>query len=223
MAFGIYQLYRLFGQQSFRERRIRLFLGTFQPQESTCILDIGGYYYDWKNLPIKSRVTLLNVVYPPDCQVTTDQFESEVGDGCNMRYADQSFDIAYSNSVIEHVGGYPEQRRMAAEIRRVGRHVFVQTPNRWFFIEPHFLTIFVHYLPWKIAKRLLQFCSLRAWFRSGENTDLKRFADELRFLSYREMKELFPDCEIYKEKWFGMTKSFIAIRHLPDSRSAGSK
>lgn len=214
MGFGIYQLYGLFRQQDFRTRRIRFFLDTFQPQESTRILDVGGYYYDWQQLPITSPVTLLNTNYLPGAQQTTSRFISEVGDGCNMKYADQSFDIAYSNSVIEHVGSYAAQQRMAAEIRRVGRQVFVQTPNRWFFIEPHFLTVLVHYLPWPVARKLIQFCSLRAWF-SAEHDDLKQLANELRFLSYREMKELFPDCQIYKEKWFGMTKSFIAIRRSP--------
>jgi hypothetical protein len=215
MGFGFYQLYGLLRQQSFRDRRIRFFLDTFKPAATTRILDVGGYAYDWQNVPITSRVTLLNSVYPPGAQATSGRFVSELGDGRNLPYADLSFDIAYSNSVIEHVGTYEDQRRLASEIQRVGRQVFVQTPNRWFFVEPHFLAVFVHYLPWPIAKRVLRFCSLRALVRRGDNVDLDTLANELRFVSFREMKELFPECKIHREKWFGMTKSFIAVRTDP--------
>lgn len=212
MGIAIYKLYGLFRQHRFRERRIQFFLETYKPDESTRILDVGGHAYDWEALPITSPVTLVNTVYPPGCQVSNDRFASEVADGRELPYDSQSFDIAYSNSVIEHVGTYEDQKRFAAEIRRAGRRIYVQTPNRWFFVEPHFLAVFVHYLPWPIARRLLRYCSFRALFRKGDNVDLRELAAELRFISYREMKELFPDCEILREKWFGMTKSFIATR-----------
>jgi len=96
----------------------------------------------------------------------------------------------------------------------VGKQVFVQTPNRWFFLEPHFLALFVHYLPWSIARRLVRFCSIRGLLRCGDDVDLNQLAEELRLLNLQELKDLFPDCEIYREKWFGMTKSFIAIRAI---------
>ncbi|MGN6642807.1 MAG: class I SAM-dependent methyltransferase [Verrucomicrobiota bacterium] len=212
MAFGIYQLYGLLRQDKFRARRTQLFLDTFQPNAATRILDVGGYACNWQEIPITSPITFLNTEYPADWQVTKGRFVSELGDGCRMRFADQSFEIVYSNSVIEHVNSLAEQRKMASEIRRVGRRVFVQTPNRWFFVEPHFLALFVHYLPWPIARKLLRVFSFRGLVRKGDNKDLKQLAEELRFLSFREMQELFPDCRIYKEKWFGLTKSFIAIK-----------
>jgi hypothetical protein len=212
MPFGIYQLYRLFRQDEFRERRSRLFLDTFLPGASTRVLDVGGYACNWQHVPITSQITFLNTEYPDGWQVASERFVSEVGNGCRMRFSGHSFDIAYSNSAIEHVGGYEAQKQFASEICRTGRRIFVQTPNRWFFVEPHFLAFFVHYLPWTIARPLLRFCSLRGLLRQGDNKDLRKLAMELRFVSYREMKEFFPGCEIYREKWFGMTKSFIAIK-----------
>ncbi|HZI33771.1 MAG TPA: methyltransferase domain-containing protein, partial [Candidatus Binatia bacterium] len=143
-----------------------------------------------------------------------DRFVEEIGDGCALKYADKSFDIAYSNSVIEHLHTWENQKRFAAEIRRVGRGVFVQTPNRRFPIEPHFVTFFIHFLPPRLAKKLLPTFSFRGLFRSGDNNDLRKLANELRLLSLRELKELFPDCEIHREKWFGLTKSFIAVRRV---------
>lgn len=214
MAFGIYQLYLLI-QPSFRRRRIQWFLELFHPDQNTRILDVGGFLYDWNGVvPIESPITLLNLYHVPVVDVPP-RFTLEVGDARWLPHGDGSFDIAYSNSVIEHLRTFEDQRRFAAEIRRVGRQVFVQTPNRWFFIESHFLTAFVHYLPWRVAQKIIRFCSVRGLFRLGDNVNLHQLADELRLLDYRQMQTLFPDCEIHREKWLGLTKSLIAVRRAP--------
>ena len=78
-------------------------------------------------------------------------FKSIIGDARNMKmFRDKKFDLVFSNSVIEHVGDYFQQQRMAEEIYRVGNCYFVQTPNRYFPIEPHFLFPFFNFLPMKI-------------------------------------------------------------------------
>lgn len=212
MAFGIYQFYRLF-QPGFRRQRIELFLKLFQPTAETRILDVGGFPSDWDGIvPIESHLTFVNPDQKPVEKPWPARYVEEIGDGCALRFADQSFDIAYSNSVIEHLHTWENQQRFAAEIRRVGKGVFVQTPNRWFLIEPHFVAAFIHFLPARVAKKLLPIFSFRGLFRSGDNNDLHKLAAELRLLSFCEVKELFPDCEIHREKWFGFTKSFIAVR-----------
>ena len=60
---------------------------------------------------------------------------------------DGEFDIVFSNAVIEHVGGRERQRRFVSEALRVGRSVFVTTPNRRFPLEVHTLLPLVHWLP----------------------------------------------------------------------------
>jgi len=210
MKFGIYQLYGIF-QPGLRKRRFQLFLDLLRPAAATRILDVGGYVRNWQSVGIDSTVVCVNVD-PASGESAPGRITCEAGDGRKMRFADGSFDIVYSNSVIEHVGSWEDQQRFAAEVRRVGRDLFVQTPNRWFFIEPHFVTVFVHWLPWPLAKRILRFLSFRGWVRAGDNIDLNQLADELGLLSFRQMRELFPDCEIHREKWFGLTKSFMAVR-----------
>lgn len=220
MGFGIYQFYSRL-QPGFRRQRVELFLKLFRPTAATRILDVGGFPGDWEGVvPIESQITCVNPDRKPTATPWPARYAEEIGDGCALRFADQSFDIGYSNSVIEHLTTWENQQKFAAEIRRAGRAVFLQTPNRWFPIEPHFVTAFVHFLPRRLARKLLPALSFRGWFRRGDNINLRVLAAELRLLSRREMKILFPDCEILREKWFGLTKSFMAVRGARDETNS---
>ena len=208
---SIYSIYARW-QPQFRAARMARFRETFQPTPQTTVLDVGGNYYDWETLGVDCRFTVLNVDAIPTGWEMPPNFSYVVGNGCALSYADGAFDIAYSNSVIEHLTTWGAQVRFAAETRRVGRTVYVQTPNRWFPIEPHFIALFLHWLPRRWHRFLFRWFSVRGWLRRGDNVTLEQLVGELRLLSYREMRELFPDCEIRREKWLGMTKSFIAVR-----------
>ena len=210
MAFGIYSLYCAL-QPRFREKRTRLFLDVFQPNDATTILDIGGNVYDWGNVPIASQITVLNVAETDSSAEYPARFSYKQGDGRQLPFPDQSFDIVYSNSVIEHLRTAEDQRRFAHEALRVGRNVFVQTPNRWFPVEPHFVTLFFHYLPKRLQRFFLPRLSFRALFRSGDDANLQQLFEELRLLSVGEMKQLFSPCKIQRERLLGLTKSLIAI------------
>ena len=118
----------------------RTLLGQLEPPVR--ILDVGGTPTFWelrgRDLPNDPSVVVLNLVplESSDPRITT-----RVGNALDMSdLADGSFDIVFSNAVIEHVETLENQRRMAAEIQRVGRRYFVQTPNKYFPLEPHFLT-----------------------------------------------------------------------------------
>jgi hypothetical protein len=43
----------------------------------------------------------------------------------------RSCDVAFFNSVIEHVGDWERQHKFAGEMRRIGNAVFCQAPCRW--------------------------------------------------------------------------------------------
>jgi hypothetical protein len=53
----------------------------------------------------------------------------------------------FSNSVIEYVGDFPDQQRMADEVRRVGDRYRVQSMSKHFPIEPRFVFPFYQHLP----------------------------------------------------------------------------
>jgi hypothetical protein len=122
-----------------------------------------------------------------------------IADGRRLPFKDGSFDLVYSNAVIEHVGDFESQRRFAAECRRVGVGYYVQTPNRRFPVEVHLMRPFVHWLPRRVQERMLH--RRKSWFLR-----------EIRLLDRGEMRSLFDDAEIWHERVLGVSKSLIAVR-----------
>lgn len=105
------------------------------------VLDIGGTQAFWEIGGLAEdqgiHLTLLNLTKESSTRLN---FVSMLGDGRDLSaFEDGSFDVVFSNSVIEHLGQHEDQRRMAREIQRVGKRYFIQTPNKSFPIEPHFL------------------------------------------------------------------------------------
>ncbi len=126
---------------SLRRKRFGFFVSLLERLEKPVrILDVGGTQRFWEVMAFTAgdgiEITLLNLTLEP---VNNPNFTSVIGDALSMsQIADQYFDVVFSNSIIEHVGEYEDQRRMAEEIKRVGKRYFVQTPNRYFPLEPHF-------------------------------------------------------------------------------------
>jgi SAM-dependent methyltransferase len=197
----------------FRRRRMRQFLLRMKPTPETTILDVGGGPATWENTEIDSKITILNIYpIPLDSTRTERQLETVVGDGCHLEYNDGAFDIVFSNSVIEHVGTFERQKAFAKEVRRVGKALWIQTPARSFFIEPHLLAPFIHFFPRPVQERLARHFSVWGMLTKPTPQEVEDFLREIRLLNKPEMNQLFPDCEIIHERLLGLTKSFIAVR-----------
>jgi hypothetical protein len=211
---------------AFRMQRMRDFVALADQillTKSVCrIIDIGGETDYWMGLEEvwKGRsldITLVNLRHesPPDPRFTYVEGDARSLD----QFADDSFHIAHSNSVIEHVGGWADKKAMAAEIRRLAPLHFVQTPNYWFPYEPHMRLPFIHWLPvpWQRRIVMLRACGFYPRARSVAQADAT--LSDAALLNMSEMRNLFPDSEIRRERFALFTKSLIAIRNtnLPDS------
>jgi len=196
----------------FRKRRFAFFNSLLSRlKRPVSILDVGGAETYWKTMGMTAddyvSVTLLNLTKE---DVTLPNLTSIVGDAREVDFEDNSFDVIFSNSVIEHVGGYADQMKMANEVRRVGKRYFIQTPNKYFPLEPHFLFPFFQFLPLTVRVRLLQNFNL-GWFpRTPDPAKAREVVESIRLLGRHEFLELFPHAHLYEEKVFGMTKSFVA-------------
>ncbi len=196
----------------FRRKRFAFFLSLLSRLERPVhILDIGGTGAYWKTMGLDANdqvfITLLNLTQD---NVTLPYLTSIVGDARHIQVEDCSFDIVFSNSVIEHVGNYPDQAQMANEVRRVGKNYFVQTPNKYFPLEPHFLFPLFQFLPLMIRVWLLQNFDLGWFTKTSDARKAKEIVESIRLLDKKEFGKLFPDATIYEEKILGMTKSFVA-------------
>ena len=193
----------------FRRKRLRRFLARFRPEARTTILDLGGYPACWPVESCPGQITILNLSFHGEYRGPHTLIQ---GNACNLQFPDKSFDIGYSNSVIEHLHSFDNQKKFASEIRRVGRRIWVQTPARWFIVEPHLITPVIHYLPKAWQRRLLRYFTVWGLVSKPTRKQVDDFIDEVRLLTFREMQALFPDCQIYRERFLGMTKAYIAIR-----------
>jgi hypothetical protein len=190
----------------FRERRTRRFLLMFPPEKVSPVIDIGGLVDSWSDDP--RDITVLNLMDQAagHCKVL-------VGDGRHTRLADKSFALAYSNSALEHVGEWTDQVAFATELSRVGQGIYCQTPNRWFPFEVHYYCFFWHWYPRLLNSFfVVRFLTGWGWLVRPDRQRVREYANSVRLLSFSQMRKLFPDCEIHREKFLGLTKSLIAVR-----------
>jgi len=190
------------------------FVDEFAPTGSSSILDVGGTETNWRFVDIPSRIVLLNLTVPEGGDERATNIEWVAGDGCELQYDDDAFDICFSNSTIEHLHTYENQQRFAAEVRRVARSYYVQTPAKSFPFEPHWLGFFVHWLPRRWQPRGARWGTVYGLAVKPSPSEVDALVDEYRLLSYREMRALFPDGEIRRERFLLMPKSYVAVRHL---------
>ncbi len=197
---------------------MRAFQRSFRPTESTTILDVGGTPFNWELAGIRSRLTLLNLSPLRGCDEWPANYRFVLGSGTQLEFEEGAFDVVFSNSVIEHLASWEQQRAFAREVRRVARGLWVQTPARGFPIEPHLMTPFLHYLPLAWQRRLLRNFSVWGLLARPSRKASDDFLSQTRLLGYQEMRELFPDCEIRRERFLGLTKAYVAVRLAPEVR-----
>jgi hypothetical protein len=185
------------------------------------ILDVGGENEFWENRGWAGRtdIQIFSLNLAPEEQ-RHENIKTIAGDATNLsQFGDGSFDVAFSNSVIEHLFTYENQRRMASEIQRVGRAFWVQTPNFWFPIEPHF-----HIPGWQWMPLGARIAMIRRW-RCGwrgpcpDPVKARALVEELRLLTGGELKEMFPAATLIPERFCGLVKSWVVAGGFPDIRN----
>jgi len=173
------------------------------------ILDVGGTEDFWVNRGYNKKedvkITLLNL---KTIITNYNNITSIVGDATDLSlFKEDHFDIVFSNSVIEHLHNFKNQQKMAQEVQRVGIYHFIQTPNKYFLIEPHFLFPLFQCLP-KSLKYLLLTKTKLSRGKKWNKKFAKEYIQEIRLLSLKEMKFLFPNSKNKTERFLGMSKSY---------------
>jgi hypothetical protein len=132
--------------------------------------------------------------------------EYVVFDGCALPFPDKSFDLVFSNAVIEHVLGQGRQAQFAREVMRVGKSWFVTTPNYWFPFESHYHLPFIQFFPRAIQRG----------YNSVLGTHIPKGAvQDLGLLSARQLHRLFPTSHIAKVRVTFWPETLVAYRIDP--------
>jgi hypothetical protein len=185
---------------------------TFPEIESMSVMDLGGTAEAWLRAPLRpASVHVLNL--EPEPEDLPDWIRADQADATALPPAiiGASYDLVFSNSVIEHVGGHVQRMRFADAVHKMAQRHWVQTPYRYFPIEPHWLFPGFQFLPLTVRAEIS-----RRWplvhTQSPNRDEGLRAAMSVELLSRTEMAFYFPDSEICTERMLGTAKSLIAIK-----------
>lgn len=163
------------------------------------VLDVGGtdkswWFAHWQGFTVRCNLD----------RAAAESGVRVVGDGCALPFGNRAFDVVFSNSVIEHVSTFEGQSRFAQEFRRVGRRYFLQTPNRRFPIEPHYLFPFFQFLPVSVQRWL------HTHFDIGTFTRATPYGT-IRLMTKAELVQLFPEAHLVPERVGPFVKSWYVV------------
>lgn len=176
------------------------------------VLDLGGTMSWWLRAPVlPQHVTVVNLEI--DQGSSAPWLTAITGDACraDSLLPGQSFDLVFSNSLIEHVGGHSARAALAQVIRALAPRYYVQTPYRYFPVEPHWLFPAMQFLPVPARRYIAPRWPLghtHGWdsghaFEQVMSTEL---------IGATEMRSYFPDGELLWERFAGLPKSMVVIR-----------
>lgn len=181
-----------------RKKRLKLFVEQMQPKAGERILDVGCGRAGWLS-DLDPGVEVIGIDRDPSLPGYEGPNRAYLqADALALPFADGEFDIAFSNSVIEHLAP-SEWERFASEILRVSNRYFVQTPNKWFPVEPHVLLPGYQFLPGTLQRKV--------WPLAVRNEPY----DAITLLTSNDLSSLFPKAEILRERVGPSTKSLIAV------------
>lgn len=169
------------------------------------VLDLGGTPRFWHAAPLRPRhVTILNLLPEPADEDWIDSREGDATAGVEGEY-----DLVFSNSLIEHL---PEgdRLRFADVVAAAAPRHWIQTPNRHFPVEPHWLFPGAQYLS-QGSRRWLAHNWPASNFVGQSEATIESEVRNIRLLTAPELAELFPASEIWRERLGPLTKSLVAV------------
>jgi len=207
-----------------RSRRWTWLVDTFPDLAAMSVLDLGGSVESWRRAPVRPKhVHIVNLEEQPG--EVPEWAEVDHGDACELpdRIRSRHYDLAFSNSVIEHVGGHERRMRFADAARNLADAYWVQTPYRYFPIEPHWVAPGMQFTPIAVRRRLAHRWPLQHT-RARDAAEALEGVLWVELLDRTQMRYYFPDATVLRsERFMGMTKSLIAVRSPKAAEQAAAR
>ena len=194
-----------------REKKHQLFLEVMRPLPTETIVDVGANSFEHsgadnyieKHYFYPENITCLTLDDPARLMKQYPRIRVVQGDGRQLPFADNEFDIAYSNAVIEHVGSASDQKLFLSELVRVSKRGFITTPNKSFPVEPHTRVPILHFLPKRHFDRFL------VWFGKPWAT-----GSYMNLLTKRGLENLAADAgirdyKLFPGRFWGFTMTYV--------------
>lgn len=180
------------------------------------VVDLGGTVAFWQRAPVRpAHVTIINLFEPGE--PGDEKFSLLRADACvarsELEAADMptSFDLVFSNSVLEHLGGHARRLEFARQVDALATRHWIQTPYRYFPVEPHWLFPAMQFFPVRVRLAVATHWPL-AHSRPASREHALHDVLATELLGVTEMKAYFPDSAVVRERYLGMTKSICAVR-----------
>lgn len=195
-----------------RETRALWLAETFPDLPQMSVIDLGGRIGPWKRAPVRPKHVHVVNLEPPPAEIP-EWAEVDHGDACSLpaHIAGRRYDLVYSNSVIEHVGGHERRERFAEAVHQLADAHWVQTPYRYFPIEPHWMAPGMQFLPVLARAEYGRRWPL-AYTTGGTREEAVKRVLRIELLDRTQMRHYFPTSVLRAEKVYGMPKSLIAYR-----------
>jgi hypothetical protein len=203
--------------QRARSRRHARLLESLPAFAGMSVVDLGGTVDYWERSELRPAEVLVVNLSPRalDDESTHGWISTVHADACTFDGGGRRFDLVFSNSVIEHVGGFARRQRFADRVHELAPRHWVQTPDRYFPLEPHWGFPGLQFLP---VRARLWITTRWAWGPRGhaERSPERIAANERECLSTdlvsaAELRRLFPSSEVWSERVLGLSKSLVAI------------
>jgi hypothetical protein len=193
-----------------RAKRTAMMLERFPDYADMRVLDLGGDTRYWRAATVRpAHVTVVGI---EDWALEDPEPWMSVlrADACDPDAIPGGFDLVFSNSVIEHVGGPRFRRGFAQTVVQSGTHHWVQTPYRYFPLEPHLVFPGFQFLPPAAKVQVARKWPL-SHIRGRSDIEPVGYVMDHELITVTEMEVLFPEAEIIRERVGPLVKSLVAV------------
>jgi len=197
-----------------REKQFQIFKKLLRPNSTSKVLDVGisanealkDTNFFERRYSYPENLTAASI---EDCQHLKKVYPKitfkKINVGEKFPFKNDSFDVVVSWATLEHVGERKKQKFFLNELFRVGKKVFITTPDKACFYEPHLGLPFIHWLPDKYFRLTCRLLGKKFW------ADI----NNLNPLTKADLKRIVPkekNVKILRDKIFGFIPShFIVI------------
>jgi hypothetical protein len=193
----------------FRQHRSEEFKRRFPDLADMRVLDLGGYAVSWTVLGLRpGNLTVVNL--DRDKGPHEPWMDIVQADACAGGFG--KYDLVFSNSLMEHLGGHARREQFANVVQESAPSWWIQTPYRYFPIEPHWVFPCFQFLPFRMRVMVCQHWNTLNMPACKDPDQAADIVASIELISATEMHTYFPTSEVWFERVAGIPKSLVAIK-----------